>query len=1203
MLYSGAMRVKELTLQGFKSFASKHRFAFPPGITAIVGPNGSGKSNIADAVRWVLGEQRASYLRAKRTEQMIFAGTERRPRSGLAEVTLTFDNEDGWLDLDFSEVVVGRRALRDGTNTYTINGAVVRLRDVLDLLGGHLGQGAFTVIGQGLVDNALSMKPEERRVLIDEAAGIVPLQRRRSAAMRKLAETDENLTRVADLLRELGPQLRRMSRLAQRAEQHDELVSDLRDTLLQWYGYQWRRAREQHDDDKSVVDDLEARAATARREAESRADVLRRAEQDRDEAEQALDEARRDRDAVAAELNSVRQAVAVNRARLEALSLQQDELATAGDAEGEALAARRARVADLEAEVRVLEEEHRRLSDIARSAQEDLARGEAEREDRAVAIESAQAALLELRSELAAERRSIDTAQEAMETQRVDLLAAEAELRDFEQQLHASSAEVEEATSLYEATQAARDEVAARTSEIEAQLLAVDRELSEAQARHASARSELEALSARSKALEAMYGQLDASSLLAESLSSSDSLEIVGTVAELVDVVEGWDAAVAAALGDWVNGVVVRDDQAVDKALAVVGGSDRGGVTLVPLASGTGRHSPWSVSEDALPAEAVVSAPDAAGLIDTLLGATGFCADVATARRVLAREKSPTRAATRDGRLVMRHGVVSLASAAREALDIQRQRRALPVAIERASAVVSEHLDTVEGLAARRRDLENQLGDLGTERARCEAEHREAADKLASAQAAAARLERERSWLIETAERLRREKAALLARVEESRRHLAEREPEETQHVAALAAAREALAAIDLSAARENAVRCSDAASVSAQQLAGRRAMLEAAKHDLEQTQERIAAETSRGQAMAHDAATLESEAEALTAKATELEQRLAEREASMARAAERTQQARASLHGLLSAVEEARESLSALEARLLDGRVNLNRSGDRLERLLEQLTADAEIVGLARSDMPEAAAGREEDLEREGELSPTELSGADLGLPDSDELPEGAEEKIRSLRRRLQAIGAIDQEALATFRETQERFEHLEEQRADLEAARDDVVQVLDSLETEMAERFDETFTEVAGAFREFFPKLFQGGEAELVLRGDEGTAPGIEIVARPPGKRRQPLELLSGGERSLTAVALIFALLRVSATPFAVLDEVDAALDEANVGRFRAALESLAERTQIVIITHNRGTIQAADTVYGVTMEEDGASQVISLQVAKHT
>ena len=343
MLYSGAMRVKELTLQGFKSFASKHRFAFPPGITAIVGPNGSGKSNIADAVRWVLGEQRASYLRAKRTEQMIFAGTERRPRSGLAEVTLTFDNEDGWLDLDFSEVVVGRRALRDGTNTYTINGAVVRLRDVLDLLGGHLGQGAFTVIGQGLVDNALSMKPEERRVLIDEAAGIVPLQRRRSAAMRKLAETDENLTRVADLLRELGPQLRRMSRLAERAEQHDELVSDLKDTLLQWYGYQWRRAREQHDDDKSVVDGLEARAATARREAESRAEVLRRAERDRDEAERALDEARQERDAVAAELNSVRQAVAVNRARLEALSLQQDELATAGDAEGEALAARRAR--------------------------------------------------------------------------------------------------------------------------------------------------------------------------------------------------------------------------------------------------------------------------------------------------------------------------------------------------------------------------------------------------------------------------------------------------------------------------------------------------------------------------------------------------------------------------------------------------------------------------------------------------------------------------------------------------------------------------------------------------------------------------------------------------------------------------------------------------------------------------------------------
>ncbi len=231
------MRLKEISLQGYKSFATKHRFAFPSVVTAVVGPNGSGKSNIADAMRWVLGEQRSSFLRAKKTDDLIFAGTERRPRAGLAEVTLTLDNSESWLDIDFPEVAITRRAHRDGSNEYFLNGARVRLRDILDLIEGRLGRSTYTVIGQGLVDSALALRPEERRGLIDEAAGVVPLQRKRDAALRRLAETDENLTRVSDILAELGPRLRRIQRLGKRAERHAKLTDEIEGLLGTWYRY------------------------------------------------------------------------------------------------------------------------------------------------------------------------------------------------------------------------------------------------------------------------------------------------------------------------------------------------------------------------------------------------------------------------------------------------------------------------------------------------------------------------------------------------------------------------------------------------------------------------------------------------------------------------------------------------------------------------------------------------------------------------------------------------------------------------------------------------------------------------------------------------------------------------------------------------------------------------------------------------------
>ncbi|MFN2251373.1 MAG: hypothetical protein ACK2UL_05585, partial [Anaerolineae bacterium] len=942
-----------------------------------------------------------------------------------------------------------------------------------------------------------------------------------------------------------------------------------------------------------------AAVAEARSVAAARSSELRTAEDESENVDEALVTMRLGRDELTAKMSEINQSAAVNRARLDALRRRLGEMATADDVEVEALSSRSARVAEIEADVERLTAAHERRRAAADEAARLLADGEAERDRHAIGIESAQAALLELKSSLAAEMHRIESAERAIKDRREEMSTATAARDDAAAALDRHAAELARASSAVDAAEAERAALAERVAAADAEMRAVAERLAEAQAEHTAARARLEALRARSEALESHFGDLDAALAVTNVLAEAGDVAVVGSVAELIEMDGEWQAAVAAALGDLVHAVVVRDESDVDGALSVVRDRGPAGLTLAPIVADAAGHRPWTSEPGDIRASDVARAPDAEGLVEVLLGGTVLTPDLASARAALRRASPPARAVTRSGQLVLPRGVVTVGTKAEETLRVQAERRELPGSIDGAARAVDRLAEAMESAADRRRELESELGELASERLERDEAYRAAADELAAQQAAGARAERERDWYAETADRLAREVLTLESQIAQGRRSLAEREPEEDRLAEELRDARERLEAADLTAAREAAAVAAAEASAAAQQLAGRQAMLDAARRDLAEAYERHAAEQMRGAAIAEEMEQLQADAERLAVESRDVNQRLEDLEKSLAPAEAAARHARTGLHGLLSAVSEARDALSAVESRLVDARVSETRAGDRLERLAEQLRVDAEAVGW--DDVPVAAA---ETADR--------LVAIDLGLPRVTELPDGIEEDIAVMRRRLRAIGAIDREALATYRETRERHAHLEEQRADLEGAREDVTEVLDALAAEMAQRFDQTFGLVAEAFAGFFPQLFGGGEAELVLRRggeseedaeqsdeSERRESGIDIVARPPGKRRQPLELLSGGERSLTAVALIFALLRVSGTPFVVLDEVDAALDEANVGRFRDALQALASDTQVVIITHNRGTIQAADTVYGVTMQDDGASQVISLQV----
>jgi chromosome segregation protein len=1182
VLYSRAVRLKELSLQGYKSFATRHRFVFPTGITAIVGPNGSGKSNIADGMRWVLGEQRSTQLRARKADELIFHGTERRARSGLAEVTLTLDNSDRWLDIDFPEVAVTRRAHRDGSIEYLLNGARVRLRDVLDLLGSQLGQSNYTVIGQGLVDSALSLRPDERRALIDEAAGVLPLQRHRDRALRQLQETRDNLTRVLDIAAELGPRLKRMERLADRAAQHRKVAGELEDLLKVWYGYQWHRATEQLARARVGEDEALTVAEAARASASALEIELRSAEADAEAADEALLGWRAERDRLQLAAADARQALALAKARVESLRAREQELAQellATDGSTAQLDARSQEEAAQLAELAANESDERSRLATAEAA---LVAAEAAQAERGKAVEDTRAQLFALASQVATLRQRGESLAVQSAARQTEHAGAQSELSRLAAGAETGSAALRVAESHLAVAAESFASTVAESVVAEAELAALGDRLRAARERHTDARLATEALRARASTLEALVGELDQVSPVLPQLSEA-GVAVHGTVAALLEVTAGWEAAVAAALGQQVHGLVLQDAESVAQALAAVGADFSGQVTLVPQSDPALANRRRGGAEATL-AEEVASAPEAPGLIETLLGGTAFVADLAAARAVLARPDAPSRAATRDGLLVLQGGLVVCGTPVKELLALHSERRGLPEAIAVAAGTEAACLSEADQLAERRRSLESKLGDLAERRARAEAERAAAAEAQAQAQAETARVERERAWFAATVKRLEAEIAQLAAEHERLSGELVAAEPQEATLRATLSTLQDELTTTDLTELRAAVAVAATAVARSTERVAARQAALDgvarerAAEEGRHSDLERRAAETRAGLASAlADTDRLAVDVDRHAAAIAALAEQIEPAEAAM-------RQTRGTLRQDTGRLDESRHRLSALEQRLGEARLAVTRAEDRLDRLYDQLRADGEFL-------PEV-----------GEL-PQQLSLdglSEVPLPPVTELPAEIERRLATLRREIRAIGAIDQEALLTYEETAAYFQTLGSQRQDLEQAEGDLHTALAQLEAEMQTLFDATFAEVAAAFGRYFPQLFGGGEAALVLaEAPAGSPPGIDILARPPGKRSQPLALLSGGERALTAVALVFALLQVSGTPFVLLDEVDAALDEANVDRFCAALRDLAEVTQVVIVTHNRNTIQAAGTVYGISMADDGASQVISLRV----
>jgi chromosome segregation protein len=1172
------VHLKSLTLKGFKSFASPTTLRFEPGITCVVGPNGSGKSNVVDAIAWVLGEQGAKALRGGKMEDVIFAGTPGKPPLGRAEVALTIDNSDGALPIDYSEVTVSRLMFRDGASEYAINGTKCRLVDIQELMSDSgIGRELHVVVGQGQLDAVLSARPEDRRAFIEEAAGVLKHKKRKEKALRKLEAMQANLTRLQDLTAELRRQLKPLGRQAEVARRAGEVQAELRDARL-----------------RLLADDLvQLRTAL---EAEVRDETALRERRAEVEKELAALQARE----VELEASAAEQVPRLTRAqetwyRLSALEERLRGTAT--------LAAERHRhlTAELPEETRTgpdpddLDREAAQVreqeAELAGQLAEDAERLEAvvmRRTDSEAALAAEEKALVAARRAIADRREGLARLTGQVGALRSRAAAAEAEIGRLSAQLVEAHERVERAQGDLQALQleaGGLDEgevdLDTRHEQAAAALAAAQDRLSALQTDEREAERDRSTFAARRDALKLSLARKDGHGHLLD----ADLPGVLGSVAQLVTVEPGHQAAVAAALGAIADAVAVASPADAAVALRRLKEADAGRAGLL-----VGGASPRQAPSPALPAGArwaleLVDAPAALRpALERALDGVAVVADL-DAARLLVETLPDVRAVTAEGDLLGRDWAMGGSATAPSLLEVQaavdeaaaqhdeahrrHQRLAGEVAEAQAEvavrqAEVHEALAALHESDARMAALSEQLGLL--------------ASAANAAQAEAGRLEQAKA----RAEEARDRDLSGLAELEE-RLTLAEQAPADEEpstelrdrlvQVAADARATEVEARLAVRTGEERA-----------RALAGRAEALERAARQERAARERLVALRAHRARGAVVAAEVVRGAQAALARiALSLQEAAAEREAAQA--------ARTVTEGELLALRASTRELGTELERLTDvvHRDEVARAEQRLriealeQRAVEEYAVD--LDGLLSDYGPDVLVPPVALVEGEEPGEPTPYDRATQ------------EKRAATAERALALLGKVNPLALEEYAALEERSAFLSTQLEDLKATRRDLLTVVKDVDDRIHDVFVSAFEDTAREFVEVFATLFPGGEGKLVLTDpDDMLTTGIEVMARPAGKKVSRLSLLSGGERSLTAIALLVAIFRARPSPFYVLDEVEAALDDRNLGRLLEALEGLRQSSQLIVITHQKRTMEIADALYGVTMRGDGVSTVVS-------
>jgi len=1213
------MYLKRLEIQGFKSFATRTAFELGPGITTIVGPNGVGKSNVADALRWVLGETSGRLLRARKLEDIIFGGSSRRSATKTAEVTITLDNSDGWLPLDFTEVAITRRGRRSGDSDYFINRKRARLKDITDLLlQASVSQSSYAIIGQGLVETILNLRPEERRFLLEEAADVQRYRLKIEEAQTRLATTRDNTERAQFLVDEIAPRLSQLERQARRASRHGQLSQELTDALRAWYGHLWQEGRE---------------ALTTARQ------TLNRCQQEQARAEAEIKTWEEQLSAVREELARRRSAIADRAFEHQRLSEQvnslQERIAVAQQQHSGVIGRRQ----QLQVELETMEKE---MLNLARSSVEDSRRRvalEEELEAGRRAFSHAQQELDGLEQESSGMQRQAATGEEKAARARAAVSDVEARLRsaaDTRSRLDEESSQQEERRQalVSQMAEAARNLSSYRAEEKRQNegMVTALQEQDALKSRLEKSRVSLLALQESCRLRDLEIERLEARlGVLTDAQQACDArtratvpvLEtadtpmhgLLGVVSSLIRVPKGLERAIEAALAENLQAMLVERQKDALAAVQDLARQEVGRVVIFPLDT-LKEVYPLNITREqgvmGVASQLVKCDGRYRKVVDTLLGRTIVVEDLDIALRVLRRGMGSV--VTRDGILLHPLGSISTGRPISEGNIFARQQEltSIPKAIERLVRSRQAAEEEMERLRSRIAEDESALREVAETLATLQNQRMQAQDAIAQDRRLLAQLRGEMRWLITSQrrsdkqaasltlqdQRLREEKEQLLSQAAEAQ--------EVTQYLRSAASL--------FSERRQTLLQRVTECSTKVASLDGELRSLSALQETRQTTLAKLDSEMTTKQAelrgielestsLTGNVETNWREVESLTRqlKIYNEEVEPAQRAIASLESQEREHQAKESA---------AHSRLLAAERQRLEAEAEVHRRLDDLDSLRQRIEADGltltdgDEVTPASMPVPESpespvwlpSGDRDGDGNGHGQASrlPPVAGGAIID-------PQPMQERIQRLRAQLRSVGPVNPQAETEYSDLKERHTFLTSQLADLAAGERSLLQAIDELDEVICQRFKATFHEVAQRFSHYFTTFFGGGKAKLVLTAPEDyRTSGVDIVAQPPGKRLQSLSVLSGGEKALTAVSLLFALLQTNPSPFCVLDEVDAMLDEANVGRFVAALRELAQDSQFIVITHNRRTIETADSIYGVSMGDDSISRVLSLRLS---
>lgn len=1219
------MLLKRLELRGFKSFADPTIFEFESGITAIVGANGSGKSNVADAIRWALGEQSLKTLRGKRTEDVIFAGSSQRSSLGMAEVSLTFDNSGQRFDLPYSEVVLTRRAYRSGESEYLINRERVRWRDFTDLLQkANISSNGYTIIGQGLVDMALSLKADERRELLEEAAEVKRYRTQLAEAREKLLTTKQNILRANDVIAEIVPRLAHLETQARQLEQHQKLSAQLRTLQQQWFAYQWNRVISRLDEAKKTEKQARALVLSLQSDQARQAELLQTLAAERHRLDALIKRHQAARAEASARREEARQAAAIQRERHQTATRRSQELQAELAAIEAEHCTEQGHLTALQERLSALLAEERDTAQRLSGLEHRLTACREQRRSLSTALERAQQEAFESATRLAELRNRLTSLHERREETKNDAAKQSKLMTEGSQRLDACSVALERA-------QQRERELLAAAADLERQGASVRAEIENRRARQrsllaqqadlkaqlAQLKTRLDVLSKLQASRAGYYAGVKAVLDAADSRHRPQLTGVLGIVAALIRAPAELEIAVDVALGSHAQDIVVSHWEDAQAAIEFLKRSEAGRATFLPLDVLSRTIKPTTDSQQragerkhlvshnwpppdrrgvvGIAADLVSYEPQMAPAIWYLLGHVLVVDALSTARLVLDSCPPGWLIVTLGGELLRPSGAITGGSRDKRGsvglLARERELREIPKAIAKLEGSLSSLARTIDDERRGEDALAGRLVELERESADIKRQADNIARESSALQREIARIEREISLYRAAQSRLEAELRALADRESIIVSELAASEKADAEHAKRIAAVRlelskaetaELEASADLNAVTQEAAHCQGQIKSARELLEARQVRLADLEDQLVTKRQSLTEMQERMAAAQEMQANLESELSRCDERLQAIDSELGETYDSLEALAAQEENAR-------RAQDELRRQMTDAEAALRKASLDASKWREEADRLRQQLTADDS--GWSEALIAQAPSQLILPLARRGDepVSPQPLLD-----------PQEIKRQIDETKSRLRALGDVNPQAIAEYEEVKARHAFLVNQALDLERASVALQRIIVELERAAKQRFDETFACVSREFSRYFVELFGGGSARLALNHDNNDeVPGIDIIAQPPGKRPQSLSLLSGGERALTATALIFAILEAVPTPFSVFDEVDAALDDANVDRFCRALSRLSQRTQFIVITHNRGTMDAAETIYGISMSESNTSRVLSLRI----